>query len=116
MSYNDIEYGSSNLYYHKPEDVYKPYSLSSDYKLYDDDPIPFKSRKNRPTYHRYRHRNHVGNIYRRDDDKFPKAHKRKHFKTSRHMNVGRPERNMVAFGPPIKPGITSTFIITIIIY
>ena len=53
---NNRGYGSYKTYQNIHSHPYTPYSYNSEYKLFDDDPIPFYSRKNRQNYHRYRYR------------------------------------------------------------
>ena len=72
--------------------------------LFDDDPIPFHSRKNRPNYHRYRrhrHQNRVNILY--DYYKqLQKSHGHKNSLEKPTYVVS--DRRSVFFGPLIRPG------------
>ena len=105
LSFNDVEYSSDKSYYYlKPHK--KLFSLNSDYKLYDDDPIPFYSRKNRPNYHRYRiHMSRKKSRYSNTRNKNRRSYNeyngnRKGFYNQKgiYLDIDRPS---VAFGPPI---------------
>ena len=105
LSFNDVEYSADkSFYYLKPSK--KLFSLNSDYKLYDDDPVPFYSRKNRPNYHRYRiHMSHkksrlskTRNKNRRSYNVYNGERKGYYNQKGIYLDIDRPS---VAFGPPI---------------
>ena len=108
LSFNDVEYSADkSFYYLKPLTKHKKFlALNSDYKLYDDDPVPFYSRKNRPNYHRYRiHTSHkknwlskIQNKNRRSYDGYNGDRKGYYNQKGIYLNIDRPS---VVFGPPI---------------
>ena len=110
LSFNDVEYSADKSYYYlKPHD--RILSINSDYKLYDDDPVPFYSRRNRPNYHRYRLQmvhnksqlSKIRNKNRRSYDGINGDRKGYYNQKGIYLSVHRPS---VAFGPPIvKQGI-----------
>lgn len=102
LSLNKHRYGSYETYNHNRPHGYRPYSYNSEYQLYDDDPIPFHSRKNRLNYHRYRYRHNPGSnkLY----GQYSKSYEGYGIKGSQHARpsvVGGPR---VVFGPPIIQG------------